>query len=113
MTTVYVTQMGKIEEKELIKETPKGFRVVLLQGSTMELKISYNTGYHQFYGKHQRFEIATLDKQSAELHAFNQREDILSSIVQYQDYWLKHIGINPNQFKEILAINLETGEGYY
>lgn len=107
---VYVTRSGTVEERELVNETPKGFRVGRRNYTTMELSIQYVSGYRQFDGKSERFEIATLNKDEANAHALQQRKDIGTRIVQYQDYWLKHIGINPNQYKEMLNMSLELDE---
>jgi len=113
---VYVTNLGKVEERTLVNETPKGFRVkrwfrgVESNGTSMELAIQYRGGFESFGGEFERFEIATLDKDKANSHAKHQRRDIANRIVGYQDYWLKHIGLRPADYKEMLNMALEMSE---
>ena len=107
MVIVYVTRSGKVEEKELVKETPKGFRVIRRGHTSMELAVQWYSSTLRFEGKHEKFEIATLSKSEADAHALSQRKEIVERVLSYQDHWLKHVGINPNQYRDMLNLSLD------
>ena len=110
MVTVYLTQAGEIKELELVNETPKGFRVKRRNYTTVELAIQWCKNYRSFEGEAEKFEIATLSKSEAEAHALQQRKDIVSRVFNYQEHYLKSVGINPNQFKDLLNLTLKVDE---
>tara|TARA_R110002020_G_C15823575_1_gene733397 strand:+ start:152 stop:508 length:357 start_codon:yes stop_codon:yes gene_type:complete len=108
MVKVYLTRAGKVEELELVNETPKGFRVKRSNYTTVELSVQWCKRYRQFEGDSEKFEIATLSKSEAEAHALQQRKDAVERVFKYQEHHLKSVGINPDRLNDVLHLTMDV-----